>query len=319
MAQTSIADVVVPEVYDDYFMEASIYKSALWRSGIVANTPKMDEMLAGGAEQFSMPFWATNAVRDAESTPVVEDGDVTPGKIGTGKMMVRRQFREYAWSQNDVAAVLAGENPEQAVMELVEDFWNRNYQKFLFRSILGVMADNVANDSSDLVNVTGAAIDSNSVIDTIGYFGDQTDGITAIAMHSIPYQTLQKANLIDSDPDNTQNIGWGTYLGKSVIVDDMLIDTTYVTILFKPGSFAFGSSFENYVPTEVDRDPAKSGGRSLMYTRRVFLLHPTGMSWLEGSVAGDFPTNAEIQLDANWDRVVAGPKNCGFSVMRTTG
>ena len=33
-------------------------------------------------------------------------------------------------------------------------------------------------------------------------------------------------------------------------------------------------------------------------------MHPAGFQWSEGSVAGDSPTIAELELAANWNRVV---------------
>lgn len=327
MAVSVITDVVVPEVYNDYFMENSIYKSALWRSGIVANNAEMGALLTGGAKQFELPFWQSNDVINADATPINEGDTLTPGALTATKMTARRQFREKAFGQNDVAAVLAGSKPIDGMISLTEQFWNKNYQIVLFKSIQGVIADNVANDSGDMVNdITGDVdpkINSDAVIDTIALFGDMDQDIAAIGMHSVPYNQLRKNNLIDFTPDNTQDIGWGTYLGKTVIVDDsLLVSTTYWTVLFKPGSFAFAEDLNSgsYVPTALDRDESASGGQTLYYTRRVFLLHPGGFAWSDDATpTADFPTNAELILAANWDRVAASVKNTGFAVLKSTG
>lgn len=329
MAVTKISDVVVPEVYNDYFMEASVYKSVFYKAGIVALDPKLSENLKGGAESFSTPFWKSNDVIGADATPVDEDADLTPGSIGSAKMEVRRQFREKSWGQNDVASVLAGSDPIEGIKSLMEEFWNVNYQRVLFNSVQGVIADNVANDSGDMLNditaLTGddGKIHSDAVIDTIAKFGDMTGGITAVAMHSVCYTNLLKSNLIDTTPDNVQNIGWGVYLGKTVIVDDSLIDASskYWTVLFKPGAFGFAEDLTGpYEPTETERNPSKSGGQELLYTRRVFAMHPFGFKYVEpGSPTADFPTNAELKLAAQWDRVVSSVKNVGFSVLKSNG
>lgn len=325
MAATAVADVVVPEVYDDYFMENSIYKSAFYQSGIVSTNPEFNTLLDGGARVFTLPFWQSNDVIGADATPVDEGGTLTPGNLSAEKMTARRQFREKAFGQNDLAAVLAGSAPIDGIIDLTERFWNRNYQVVLFKSIQGVIADNVANDSGDMVNdITSdgtPTINSDAVIDTIALFGDEDQDIAAIAMHSVPYNQLRKNNLIDFRPDNEQNIGWGTYLGKTVIVDDTLIvSTTYWTVLFKAGAFAYGESFMNYVPTEVDRDPSASGGQTLYYTRRVFMMHPAGFAWTDDAgMSTDSPTNTELATAANWDRVAASIKNVGFAVLKSTG
>jgi len=327
MAVTKISDVVVPEVFNDYFMEASIYKSAFFRSGIAVVDPQLQTNLLGGAKSFSTPFWKSNTVIGASATPVDEDTTLTPEKLDADTMEARRQFREKAWGQNDVAAVLAGEKPITAIQGLTEEFWNRNHQVVLFKSVQGVIADSVANHSSDMVNditaETETEINSDAIIDTIALFGDMDEDIAAIAMHSVPYNTLRKLNLIDFQPDNEQNIGWGTYLGKSVIVDDSLVvSTTYWTVVFKPGAFGYAEDFTsgNYEPTEVDRKPEISGGQELYYTRRVFAMHPFGYKWVEpGSPTATFPTDAELATAANWTRSVASVKNVGFAVLKSLG
>ena len=329
MAALTIADVVVPEVYNDYFLENSIYKSAVYRSGIIVNNPKLDSGLAGGAATFNTPFWKTDDLIGGSATPVDEGTDLTPGKIGSGKMITRRQFREKSWGKNDVATVLAGSDPFNGLVTLTEAFWNKNYQTVLFKSVQGVIADNIANDAADMTNditaVGNGIISSDAVIDTAMLYGDQGATVTSsIAMHSVVYGNLLKLNLIDTNPVNVQNIGWGTYLGKTIIVDDSLVVTgspnTYWTILFKPGAFAYGSSVAGYVPTEVERAPSKSGGQELYYTRRVFAIHPYGFAWSDAAApAADFPTDAELAGAAQWDRVVSSVKNTGFVVIKSLG
>ena len=326
MAAEVISDVVVPEVYNDYFYENSIYKSAVYKSGIVIRNPILDANLQAGAETFNLPFWKTDDIVGGSATPVDEGSSLTPGNIGSGKMIARRHFREKAWGKNDVAIVLAGDDPFTNLLTLTEAFWNKNYQAMLFSSVQGVIADNIANDRGDMVNdiqaVGDGKISSDAVIDTAMLYGDQGATVTtAIAMHSVVYGNLLKLNLIDNRPDNEQNIGWGVYLGKTVIVDDTLVvGSTYWTLMFKGGAFAYGESSKGYLPTEVDRDPAKSGGQELYYTRRVFAIHPFGFAWSDDATPdADFPTDSELILAANWDRVVSSVKNTGFVAIKSLG
>lgn len=330
MPVTSVSDVVVPEVYDDYFMENSIHKSALWRSGIVTVNPQFVEKLRGGARQFALPFWQSNVVIGANATPVRERDVIAPDEITGAQMNAYRQFREKAFGQNDLASVLAGSDPLGGIINLTEAFWNRNYQRITFLTVRGVIADNVANFASDLAqDITGAVapadeVNTEAVIDAVGLFGDADNDLQAIAIHSVPYNRLRKDNLIDTRPDNEQNIGWGTYLGKTVIVDDMLVAAgpIYWTILFKQGAIGFGEVLEGagYTPTEVERNPAISGGQTLYYTRRVFLLHPNGFSYVAPTPPdADSPTDDELLGAAQWTRAVASPKNCGFSVLLSSG
>jgi len=40
-----------------------------------------------------------------------------------------------------------------------------------------------------------------------------------------------------------------------------------------------------------------------LINRRRYILHPRGVKFTSASVAGDSPTNAELEMGANWTRV----------------
>lgn len=57
MAETKIADVIVPELFTPYVLNKTAQKSALWQSGIVG---ELDEKVAFGTEggtTVNIPFW----------------------------------------------------------------------------------------------------------------------------------------------------------------------------------------------------------------------------------------------------------------------
>lgn len=333
MALTKVADIVVPTVFNDYAMERSIYHSTLYKSGIIVADPQLRTNLAGGSNQFTTPFWKDLIDSSDDDEIPQEDVDVSTDKITTGEMTVRRQWRVKKWGATAMARVLAGADPVQAILDQVENYWYDKMQANLFSSIQGVVADNIANDDGDMVydvtEIGDGKISSETIIDTNFLMGDKFNEITAIAMHSKPYATLVKNNLIDFKEDSIQNVGFGTYLGKSVILDDYHTSTTetinevettvYWNIMFKNGAFGYAESFEGYMPTEVDRNADRSGGETYLHSRRVFALHPAGFDWTEASVAKKFPTNAELATASNWDRVYSSVKNTGFVVCKTLG
>lgn len=330
MALTQIADVVVPEIYDAYGEERSIFHSSLYKSGIIVTDPRIKKNLEGGAKQFVTPFWQD--IIDLENLDEVpsETTDVGTAKITASDFNVRRQFRVKKWGSSNMASVLSGENPIDAILGMIENFWNTAMQVNLFSSIQGVIADNIANDGGDLVyDVTAVGdgkISSEAIIDTNFLMGDKFDEISTIAMHSKPYATLVKNNLIDFTPDSTQNVGFGTYLGKTVILDDHATKvvtggvTVYWNIMFKNGAFGYAESYGGFLATEVDRNADRSGGEDFLHTRRVFALHPAGFDWTETSLTGvDFPNNADLKNAVNWNRAFSDAKNVGFLVCKTLG
>jgi hypothetical protein len=336
MAETKIANVVVPEVYNDYAMERSIYHSSLYKSGIIVKDPQIDMSLAGGASQFVTPFWKDLINPNKLDEVPDEDNDVDTDNIEASEFTVRRQMRVKKWGANDMSAILAGTDPINAIQSMVENFWYKAMQNVLFATVRGVIAENATGNAGDMVkNLTAnvgddAKISSQSIIDAIFLMGDKFQEITAISMHSVPYSRLVQLNLIDFAPDSEQNVGFGTYLGKSVILDDDQTSTletvggvqntpVYWTTLYKRGAFGYGESAAGYEMTEIDRNPDKGGGIDFLHSRRVFALHPAGFNWLETSVAKKFPNNTELATAANWDRAYSSVKNVGFVVLKTLG
>ncbi|UZN53020.1 coat protein [Bacillus paralicheniformis] len=315
MAVTRVQDVIIPEVFNRYTMNNTVEKTAIYRSGILQPVPGI--VVPNGGDTVNMPFW-----NDLEGDPeaIQSDFALTPEKITSGKDVARVFEYGKAWSSEDLAAELAGSDPMRAIAQRVNNYWERQYQKMIFRMLDGVFADNVANDGADLVldlssgsgkkyttyifgsgaigyaggmpktptetdrnslkgedilinrkkfimhprgfkwteaavakemptlaemadganydrvydkkkvrivkiitneeggnGLTGAAI-----LDAQQLLGDAKDVFTSIAMHSLTHTNLQKQNLIEFIPNNRADVGFGTYMGKSIIVDDSL-------------------------------------------------------------------------------------------------
>jgi hypothetical protein len=330
MAKTLVSDIIIPEIYLQYLQEETDKVSAFLRSGVIARDAQFNALVAGGGDTFNMPFWKPLT----GSSEAIQSGtDLTQNKITTAKEVAIRCIRGKNWSSEDIAAELAGDDPMSAIARKTgTDFWAPDMQSTLVNTLKGIFADNVANDSSDLTNniaiedgdnATAANLaGSDAIIDTIALLGDMGNKVTAIALHSTVYWNLNKLNLIDFEPTNTQNIGWGTYLGKTVIVDDELptaagstSGTKYTSYMFVQGAVAQGEA-PNKTPVETDRDG--SAGVDELIERRNFFYLPRGFAWTGSSLAGNTPTNAELATAANWNRVYE-QKNVGIVQMITNG
>lgn len=329
MASTQIADVVVPSVFTPYMQLLSTERSAFVQSGVAVTDPEFDSLLAGGGRTFDMPFWNdlgnTEARVSGDAVAGVQSGtipgtDAIPDEITSGREVAIRHSRNYSWSSADLASALAGEDPQDAIASRVADYWVRQDQRMLIASIQGIIADNIANDSGDMVNniaTAGAVSDANrwsaeAFIDAVQTMGDQGENLVAVAVHSVVYARMKKLNLIDFIPDSNGVVNIPTFHGRRVIVDDGLpnfltgANQTYSCYLFGAGAIAFGTGSPK-VPTEVDRRPEAGGGggQEVLYSRREILLHPRGFAWLAtpgSGQAGQSPTNAELATATNWDR-----------------
>ena len=57
-------------------------------------------------------------------------------------------------------------------------------------------------------------------------------------------------------------------------------------------------------PNDVDfSNPRVFDSDTLLINRRRYVLHPLGVKFTSASVAGDSPTNAELETGSNWVRV----------------
>jgi len=329
MGKVQIADIIVPSVFIPYITEKTAEKSLLVRSGIVVPDPRLDELAMKGGKLVNMPFY-TDLTGDDEV--LSDSSSLTVQGIGTGQDIAVLLMRGKAWSVNDLATALSGDDPMAAIGNLVADYWARKEQATLIATLTGVFADNATNDASDHINDistedydTGTdanLISADAVIDAATLLGDNANMFAAIAVHSKVYSRLQKLNLIDFEPTNTQNVGFGTYLGKTLIVDDTCpteagstSGTKYTSYLFAQGAVGRGEG-EAPVPVETDRDSL--AGDDILVNRRHFLLHPRGVAFQSSSVGGSSPTNTELEAEANWDRVYES-KNVRIVSMVTNG
>jgi hypothetical protein len=158
MAQTQLADVIVPSEFTAYQVENSLVSTALFTSGIVVRNGEMESQVQAGTQAFTVPFWLD--LPDTEADITSDDPAVlsTPQKITANKQIVRKSFLHSSWSQMSLASELSGSSALQRIQDRVLAYWDRQFEKRLISSLLGVLYSNVANNSSDMVNdISGAS------------------------------------------------------------------------------------------------------------------------------------------------------------------
>ena len=79
----------------------------------------------------------------------------------------------------------------------------------------------------------------------------------------------------------------------------------YVTYVLGNGAIDF-EDVGAKVPYEMDRNPAKNGGETTLYSRQRKVFAPYGVSFTKSSVAKNSPTDAELKTAANWELVNDG-------------
>lgn len=311
---TTLADVIVPELFTPYTVQKTMELSALFQSGIIAHSPEFDRLASEAAPIHNMPFFE-DLTGDSEN--VVEGADLTAAKITSKKDVSTTIRRAKAWSATDLSAALAGSDPMAAIGSLVAGFWARDMQKELVNELNGVFGSYTADGTTvtpledhilDISGGTGdaAKISASAFIDACQLLGDAQSQLTAVAMHSATKAYLKKQNLIQFERDST-DVEFETYQGRRVIVDDgcPVANGVYTTYLFGNGAIAYGNgSPTGFVPTEIDRDKRKGSGVDYLINRKTFILHPRGIKFTNAVRANtETVSRSELANAQNWERV----------------
>jgi hypothetical protein len=321
MPKTAVADVIIPTEFEKYAIERTAELSRFGQSGIVEMAPEFDELAQGGGREVKMPFW-----KDLTATRQImsDSASLAVNKITSDQDIARIHNDAQVWSVNHLAKVVSGDDPMQAIVDLVAGYWARTDEGLIISCLKGMfaaasMAGNLlAIHSESIAGTTNnTRLNGATFVDACTKLGDAADRLSAVAMHSGTEAALRKLDLIDFIPDSEGKAMLRTFQGRRVIVDDTIVPRAgstdglvYTTYLFGPGAFAKGVAPLDGTPlqggfgtegVEMARVPLDSD--TVLINRRRYILHPRGVKFTSTTVAGDSPTNAELELAANWVRV----------------
>ncbi len=321
MAKTAVADIIIPTEFEKYAIERTAELSRFGRSGIVETGDAFDRIAAQGGREVKMPFWKDlTATRQLLS----DSASLTVNKIQADQDIARIHNDAQAWSVNHLASVISGDDPLQAIVDLVAAYWARQDEGLVISCLKGMFA--AASMSGNLLAIHSESVAGQSAttrltgttfIDACAKLGDAASRLTAVAMHSATEAALKKLDLIDFLPDSEGKPSLASFQGRRVVVDDSLPTragttdgTVYTTYLFGQGAFAKGVAPLSGTPlqgghgtegVELARVPLDSD--TVLINRRRYILHPRGVKFTSASVAADSPTNAELETAANWVRI----------------
>jgi len=340
-----LADIYEPTAFNAAVQESAIELNNLLTSGILVRDPRIDTMVEVGGMVGELPNF-NPLVNDEPDYTTDDPTDVSdPAKIDSATQIYRLANQHKSWSTMDLARQLALEDPLGAITNRIGHYWAVNSQNRLISSALGVMADNITTDSSDMivdvptleVGATPDAtkvISADAVIDAMATLGDHAGKIRAIAIHSVVYTTLQKLNLIDFIPNARGEVNIPTYLGLRVLVDDGMpvrVGTTsgfvYTSILFGEGAFGYGTTAA-MTASELERKASvgNGGGQDILHYRFNEIIHPQGFAYnsatagAEGALTQGVSASRAHLLDGpKWERVYSERKNIPLAFLRTNG
>nr|DAH52755.1 MAG TPA: major capsid protein [Caudoviricetes sp.] len=333
MAITTIGDIVTGNipVLASYMTEDPVEKTAFFQSGILTPTPYAAEIARGSSNRAVLPYWKSidASIEPNYSNDVYQD-IATPRAINTGEMDVRVAYLNEGFGQADLTVELTSQNPLQSVARRLDNFWQRQAQRRLLATTLGLYNDNVSatdayhtqNDMIIDVSAT-SGFDAGAFIDATQTMGDALMGaggdvLGVIAMHSFVYAQARKQQLIDFVRDAENNTMFSTYQGYRVVVDDEMTvvgtgsSRKFISVIFGNGAIGYGEGNPN-MPLEYQRSPERGngGGVETLWSRRTWLMHPLGYSFTSAVITGNGSETIarsaswqDLANATNWNRVM---------------
>lgn len=323
MATTRLSDIIDATVFRDLPAVNGPEKTAFFESGIVTRNSLLDELANAPGKTAELPFW-----KDLDGSVQVNysndnPADVaTPQKVVQGEQIARKAFVNQGWQVADLASELAmGAKAMDHVRARTDAYFMRQWQRRLVAATNGVYADNLANDSGDMIIAVAAEATGSVTADTrfnrdvftdaVYTLGDAGSELQAIAVHSHVMAQMVKNDDIVYIPDSQGRLVIPTYMGLRVIVDDGMTVTAgatsgfkYTSVLFGAGAFGYGVGSPD-VPVAVEREEAQGngGGIETLWVRNTWILHPFGFQQTGTPAAVSF-TQTELATAAVWDRVI---------------
>jgi hypothetical protein len=323
MANVQLSDIIDVTVFRDLPPVNGPEKTAFFQSGVAVRNGLLDEIASAAGKTAELPFWKDldGSVEVNYSTDDPTDV-ATPQKVVQGEQIARKAFVNQGWSKSDLASEVAmGPKAMEHIRARTDMYFQRQWQRRLIASTNGILADNVANDSGDMVvDVAAEAIasqDADSLFNRDAFteavftMGDAASELTTLAVHSAVMQQMVKNDDIVYIPDSQGQLTIPTYMGLRVVIDDGMTVTAgstdgfkYTSVLFGSGAFGYGVGSPD-VPVEVEREAAQGegGGIETLWVRNTWILHPFGFQ-NTGTPSSVSFTNTELAGAARWDRVI---------------
>ena len=318
------SDIIVPEIFTPYLIEATTQRDAFLSSGVVQPMAELDA--SEGGDFINVPFFSANLSGDFEV--LTDSSSLTPGKITANKQVGVILHRGRAFESRDLAALAAGADPMAAIATKVAAYVANQRQKDLLKCLEGVFGGLTSNTGAAFIDLsfdkTGqTALGPRQVAKARALLGDQGDKLTAVAMHSAVYYDLVERKAIDYITNTEARLSTAatgastinaiagsiasayagdnsvpTFMGLRVIVSDDLAPTStnYPVYFFTAGAIASGEQMA--LRTETDRDIlAKSDAMAIDLH---YCYHPVGAKW---NTATPNPTPAQLATIGNWTKV----------------
>lgn len=336
MAITKLTDHVAVKTFASVLEERIITNSKIRQSGLVTTDPRITAKAQSAGFEGVLPFWKRPAAGEATTMSDDESNKLTPAKVTQGQMTARMIQRALGFSAMDIADYVDNADALEYAYGEFARLWVGDEESTLLSIVKGILADNVANDSGDMLknvsigtgSITAAQkMSVANIIEARKQLGDLGGQLTNLVAHSDVINNLRAAEPNAFVPASQTKLGLETYAGLNVVETDNLgIDTTvtnyskYDSYLCGNGLFGYaaGSFGEQSLAQVRDELAGYGSGQETILTRRRYIMHPLGFTNKVAPSNSVSQTNTELGTAATWDRVV-DRKAIPLVVVRTNG
>lgn len=194
MAKTAVADIIIPTEFEKYAIERTAELSVFGQCGIIEMAPEFDALAAGGGREVKMPFWKDlTAARQL----LADNASLAVNKITSDQDIARIHNDAQVWGVNHLAKVVSGDDPLQAIVDLVADYWARTDEGLLISCLKGIfaaasMAGNKLSIASETIAGQSAATRMNGAtfVDATVKLGDREATCHGVSDSIEPYYTI---------------------------------------------------------------------------------------------------------------------------------
>ena len=329
------SDLIIPEVFTPYLIEATTQTDSFLQSGVVQPLAELNLSSERGGDFVKIPFYKANLTGDFEV--LTDSTSLTPAKITADNQIAAVLHRGRAFSSRDLAALAVGGglDPMAAIAQKMAAYVNNQKQKDLYSCLTGAFGSINANDSNSALFAltidsesgdTPTALSPRHVARAKALLGDQGEKLTAMAVHSNVYYDLLERNAIDRIYDDGGNAdtaaasgstarafdqpSFGSFMGLRVIVSDDIpttgsgASTEYSTFFFTQGAVVTGEQAP--IRTQTDRDILAL--EEAMAVDLHYIYHPVGLKYAVSTVN---PNRTVLETVASWSKVYE-QKNIGI-------
>ena len=327
------SDVIIPEIFTPYLIEATTVRNSFLTSGVVTALDALN--VTEGGDKVTIPNWKADLSGDAER--LTDSTSLTPGKITADKQIGVVLHRGRAWESRDLARLAAGSDPMGAIGAKVADYIANQQQKDMIATLQGVFG--ALGSSNAGAAFAGLSVDASGSGETnLGprqiaaaeaLLLEDSDKLAAIVMHPLVYADLKERKAIDyvtatdarvtastiaagsitalnafggsvaaAYTNNTQipfYMGMRVIRSKDVPTSGTGSTTKYACYVMASGAVATGQ--QAALRSEVDRDIlAKSDAMSIDWHN---VYHPLGSRYIGAAN----PLTSDLATVGNWEKV----------------